>query len=238
MERTAQPSVLGPYNIVDIGTGILGAFVTALALYDRQSTGRGQLASASLAHTGTYHQAAFMFDFPGYQPAEPRGYLALGEGPLQRYYRAADRWFFLAARPQDRAALAGVTQRPEIADLTGNALAAALEAAFAGSDARTVVDGLTGAGIAAHVVVPIAELMTDSLVRSRGLSVTQPVVGAGDCTMPGVSVRLSDTPARVGRAPGRPGEDAQEVVAGLGLRLDALERGWVVRATDLPAAWP
>ncbi len=240
MERTAQPSVLGPYNIVDIGTGILGAFVTALALYDRQSTGRGQLASASLAQTGTYHQALFMFDFPGYQPSEPRGYLALGEGPLQRYYRAADRWFFLAGRPQDRPALAEVTQRPEVADLTGDALAAALETAFAGSDAAAVVDRLTAAGIAAHVVVPIAELMTDALVRSRGLSVTQQVAGAGSCTMPGVSVRLSGTPARVGHPPGRPGDDAKAVLAAVGLadRLDALERGWVVRATDLPAAWP
>ncbi len=240
MERTAQPSVLGPYNIVDIGTGILGSFATALALYDRQSTGQGQLASASLAQTGTYHQALFMFDFPGYQPAEPRGYLALGEGPLQRYYRAADRWFFLAGRPQDRSALAEVTQRPEVADLTGDALAAALETAFAGADAATVIGRLTAAGIAAHVVVPIAELMTDALVRSRGLSVTQPVAGAGNCTMPGVSVRLSGTPARVGHPPGRPGDDATTVLAAVGLadRLDKLERGWVVRATDLPAAWP
>jgi crotonobetainyl-CoA:carnitine CoA-transferase CaiB-like acyl-CoA transferase len=240
MERTAQPSVLGPYNIVDIGTGILGAFVTALALYDRQSTGRGQLASASLAHTGTYHQAAFMFDFPGYQPTEPRGYLALGEGPLQRYYRAADRWFFLAARHEDRQALSDVTRRPEVAGLTGDPLAAALEAAFAESDARTVVDLLVAADIAAHVVVPVGELMTDPLVRSRGLSVTQQVVGAGGCTMPGVSARLSDTPARVGDAPRRPGEDAAAVLAAVGLadRLEALERGWVVRATDLPAAWP
>jgi crotonobetainyl-CoA:carnitine CoA-transferase CaiB-like acyl-CoA transferase len=240
MERTDQPSVLGPYNIVDIGTGILGAFATALALYHRQATGRGQLASASLAQTGTYHQAAFMFDFPGYQPSEPRGYLALGEGPLQRYYRAADRWFFLAARPQDRPALAAVTERPEVADLTGDALAAALETAFAASDAAAVVDRLTAADIAAHVVVPIAELMTDPLVRSRGLSVTQQVVGAGSCTMPGVSVRLSDTPARVGRPPGRPGDDAETVLSAVGMadRLDALERRWVVRATDLPAAWP
>ena len=119
MERTELPSVLGPYNIVDIGTGILGAFATALALYHRFSTGRGQLASASLAQTATYHQAAFMFDFPGYRPAEPRGYFALGEGPLQRYYRAADQWFFLGARPADVPALAAVTGSPEVARSTG-----------------------------------------------------------------------------------------------------------------------
>ncbi len=240
MERTELPSVLGPYNIVDIGTGILGAFATALALYHRQSTGRGQLASASLAQTATYHQAAFMFDFPGYQPTEPRGYFTLGEGPLQRYYRAADRWFFLGARPEDVPALATVTRTPDVARRTGAALEKALEAAFATGSAQDLVARLAGAGIAAHVATPIAELMVDPLVRARGLSVTQEVAGVGSCTMPGVSPRLSHTPALPGHPPRRPGEDARQVLASVGMadRLDALERGWVVRATDLPAAWP
>jgi formyl-CoA transferase len=181
-----------------------------------------------------------MFDFPGSAAPEPRGYVALGDGPLQRYYRAADRWFFLAARPEDRQAIASVTGRAEVASLTGEALEQALTEAVAGSDALRLVSELTGAGVAAHVVVPIAELMTDDVVRARGLSVTQDVAGAGKCTMPGVSPRLSDTPARVGRPPRRPGEDAQAVLASVGLadRLDELDRAWVVRATDLPAAWP
>lgn len=240
MERTELPSVLGPYNIVDIGTGILGAFATGLALYHRFTTGRGQLATASLAQTATYHQAAFMFDFPGYQPAEPRGYYALGAGPLQRYYRAADQWFFLAARPGDRPALAAVTGAPEVAASTGPVLAAALEAAFATATAADLVARLTGAGIAAQAVVPIAGLMTDAVVRARGLSVVQDVAGAGKCTMPGVSPRLSGTPALVGRPPSRPGADAGRVLASVGLadRLDALERGWVVRSADPPPAWP
>jgi len=245
MERTELPSVLGPYNIVDIGTGILGAFATALALYHRFATGRGQVASASLAQTATYHQAAYMFDFDGYQPTEPRGYDALGEGPLQRYYRAADEWFFLAARPEDLPALAQVTGDEAIAASTGAGgagavLEQALEAAFAQAAAREVTARLRAAGVAAHVVVPIAAVMADPVARERGLSVTQEVAGAGKCTMPGVSPRLSDTPALVGRPPVAPGESAKEVLAAVGLadRLDALERRWVVRATDLPAAWP
>ena len=238
MERTELPSVLGPYNIVDIGTGIFGAFATGLALYHRFTTGRGQLASASLAQTATYHQAAFMFDFPGYQAAEPRGYYALGAGPLQRYYRAADTWFFLAARPDDRPALAAVTGRPA-GEPAG--LEAALEAAFATASAADLVARLTEAGIAAHVVVPIAELMTDAVVQERGLSVIQDVAGAGKCTMPGVSPRLSDTPALVGRPPSRPGADAERVLASVGLAdgLDALERSWVIRSSaHPPPAWP
>jgi crotonobetainyl-CoA:carnitine CoA-transferase CaiB-like acyl-CoA transferase len=240
MERTGLPSVLGPYNIVDIGTGILGAFATALALYHRFSTGRGQLASASLAQTATYHQAASMFDFPGYQTSWPRGYFTLGESPLQRYYRAADRWFFLGARPQDIQALAAVTAAPDVATSAGPALEAALEAAFSQATAVELITRLARAGIAAHAVVPVAELMTDAVVRERGLSVTQEVPGVGSCTMPGVSPRLSDTPAMAGHPPHRPGEDARQVLASAGLadRLGALERGWVVRSADLPAAWP
>jgi len=240
MERTGLPSVLGPYNIVDIGTGILGAFAIALGLYHRRQTGEGQLVSASLTQTGTYHQAAFMFGFRGYAPGEPRGYAALGEGPLQRFYRASDRWFFLGARPADLPALAGVTRSAELEGRDGPDLEQALADAFRHWQAASLVRRLTAAGVAAHVVVPIAELMTDDVVRARGLSVTQQVPGAGPCTMPGVSPHLSATPARVGWPPRQPGADAEAVLATVGLasRLDELERGWVVRATGLPAAWP
>jgi crotonobetainyl-CoA:carnitine CoA-transferase CaiB-like acyl-CoA transferase len=232
MERTELPSVLGPYNIVDIGTGVLATFATGLALYHRQATGHGQLASASLAQTATYHQATFMFAFPGYRSTEPRGYHALGEGPLHRFYRGSDRWFFLAAREEDIAALAGVTG---VAAVTGDALAVA----FAGDTAEHHVRRLTDAGIAAHAVVPLPELMTDELVRARGLSVTQHVEGVGSCTMPGVSPRLSDTPARVGSPPRRPGSDAKAVLTAVGMadRLEALDHAWVVRTSDLPPAW-
>jgi crotonobetainyl-CoA:carnitine CoA-transferase CaiB-like acyl-CoA transferase len=177
-----------------------------------------------------------MFDFPGYRPAEPRGYFNLGESPLQRYYRAADRWSFLGARPADVQALAAVTGAPEVARSAG----AALEAAFSRAPARDLTAALAGAGIAAHAVTPVAELMTDAVVRDRGLSVTQDVAGVGRCTMPGVSPRLSDTPALVGHPPHRPGEDAGQVLASAGLadRLDALEPAWVVRSADLPPAWP
>lgn len=239
MERTGLPSVLGPYNIVDIGTGILAAFATALALYHRQATGEGQLVSASLAQTATYHQAAFMFDFPGHSPSEPRGYEALGEGPLQRYYRARDQWFFLAAREEDLPALTRLTGT---APLAGDSPATqeALAAAFAGQDAAPLVRALTGAGVAAHVVEPLPELMTGEVARARGLSVTQDVAEAGSCTMPGVVPRLSATPAQVGHPPHRPGADARAVLAAVGMadRLDDLDRRWVVRTSGLPAAWP
>lgn len=238
MERTGLPSVLGPYNMVDIGTGIMGTFATGLALYHRFVTGQGQMVGASLVQTATYHQSLFTFDYPGYVAGEPRGYDALGEGPLDRYYQASDGWFYLAARPEELAQLAEVVGA-EPGSLEGAQLDKELEAAFRTDRAGEWVARLRAAGIAAQEQVAIGELMSDHNARTRGLSITQNVEGVGPCVMPGLSVHLSDTPARIGEISGRPGADAEGILTELGIpdRLGALERSWVVRTTDLPAAW-
>lgn len=239
MERTELPSVLGPYNIVDIGTGILASFGTALALYDRQRSGEGQLVCASLAQTATYHQSSFMFDFADHVPSEPRGYETLGLGPLQRYYQASDGWFFLGARQGDLGALGELTGRSDLGDLPGPELEKVLEGFFASRSASSWAAELDSVGVAAQRAVSVAELMKDETVRARGLSVTQEVEGAGSCTMPGVSPQLSGTPCAPGEPPHRPGSDARHVLeaVGLGERLEHLERAWVVRTADLPPAW-
>jgi crotonobetainyl-CoA:carnitine CoA-transferase CaiB-like acyl-CoA transferase len=87
--------------------------------------------------------------------------------------------------------------------------------------------------------VPVAELMLDSYVRRRGLSVSQQVDDVGETTAPGLPVRLSRTPMRVGAAPRRPGSDAPSILEELGLldELPKLEQAWVLQANDLPSAW-
>ena len=91
MERQDLPAILGPYNLVDIGTGTLGTFATALGLYHRLRTGQGQHVQASLCQTATYQQTPFMLDYAGHtqraarlhdagqRRAEP---LLPGAGPL------------------------------------------------------------------------------------------------------------------------------------------------------------
>jgi len=93
--------------------------------------------------------------------------------------------------------------------------------------------------VSAHAVVPVAELMADPWVRSQGLSITQTVEDVGDVTMPGLSVRLSDTPMRLGGPPHRPGSDAEAILRELGMveALPALARAWVLQTSDLPLAW-
>ncbi len=237
MERTALPSVIGPYNPIDIGTGVLGTFATGLGLYHRLVTGEGQMVGASLCQTGTYHQSIFTFDFPGYTATEPRGYDALGEGPLDRFYQATDGWFYLASNEAELTTLAQVTG----VDLNSDAVQVekTLEARFAEDSVQAWVTALVGAGIAAHENVAIEDLMVDPAAQRRGLSITQDVEGAGVCVMPGVSVHLSDTPARVGATPTQPGSDAAEILdeIGIGDRLANLETNWIVKTHDLKPAW-
>jgi crotonobetainyl-CoA:carnitine CoA-transferase CaiB-like acyl-CoA transferase len=242
MERTgAVPAILGPYNLVDIGTGVLGTFATALGLYHRLRTGKGQHVQASLCQTATYHQTPYMLDYQGACSHEPRGYEALGTSYLNRFYRAQDRWFFLAARPQ-QAALLRVIEGLHMARLnpldTGK-IEQTLEEDFFHAAAAVWVERLTKVGIAAHEKVTVAELMADPTVRRRGLSITQEVEGVGAVTMPGLSVHLSGTPMRLGDRCHQPGADARAILTDLGLveQLQTLENAWVIQTKNLPPAW-
>jgi crotonobetainyl-CoA:carnitine CoA-transferase CaiB-like acyl-CoA transferase len=112
-------------------------------------------------------------------------------------------------------------------------------AAIADRPAREVVDTLVAAGIGAHEVVGLAELMADAEVRRRGLAVTQESEEVGEVTMPGLAITMSETPPRLGAPARRPGSDAARVLERVGLAdaLTDLERRWVLQTTDLPAGW-
>jgi crotonobetainyl-CoA:carnitine CoA-transferase CaiB-like acyl-CoA transferase len=81
--------------------------------------------------------------------------------------------------------------------------------------------------------------MLDPYVRGRGLSVSQHVEGVGETTAPGLPVRLSRTPMRLGNPPGQPGSDATSILQELGMaqELVKLEKAWVLQVDDLNSAW-
>jgi crotonobetainyl-CoA:carnitine CoA-transferase CaiB-like acyl-CoA transferase len=240
MERTAKkPAVLGPYNPVDIGTGTLATFMTSLALYHRVTTGEGQEATASLAQTGTYQQTPYMLDFEGYVPAEPRGYLALGDGPENRFYRGQDgNWFFLAVSDKTRGRIPGITGLESTRGLEAQALEQAYEAAFASAPAQQWVQCLRQAGVAAHELVDLRDLMQDEYVKVRGLSVTQET-DMGPASMPGLSIRSSGALMRLGFSAHPAGSDAQALLdeIGMGEQLLTLERRWALQAGDFASPW-
>ncbi|WP_347176715.1 CoA transferase [Parafrankia sp. EAN1pec] len=120
-----------PTPINDAGTGILGAYAVAVALFARLKGGGGQQVGASLAQASTFHQAPYLV-------AEARGSTAArgsadgpdalrneyGSSALNRFYQARDGWFFLAARPGELAALlrvAGLDDRTSPGDWDGAA---------------------------------------------------------------------------------------------------------------------
>jgi crotonobetainyl-CoA:carnitine CoA-transferase CaiB-like acyl-CoA transferase len=230
MQRQDPPAILGPYNLIDIGTGVLATFATGLALFHRLRSGQGQHAQASLCQTATFQQTPYVLDYAGHTSDEPRGYMTLGTAPLNRFYQGGDgQWFFLAVPECDSASLS------EVEGLQPDDL----ESSFRKEPADLWVKRLRERGLAAQRRIAVAELMQDDYVRRRGLSVTQEVDGVGPTTAPGLPVRLSRTPMRLGDPPHQPGSDAAAILQELDMQdaMAKLHRAWVLQVDDLPPAW-
>jgi crotonobetainyl-CoA:carnitine CoA-transferase CaiB-like acyl-CoA transferase len=215
------PPLGQPYLLDDYGTGIRGAFAIALGVFHRQRTGRGQHINIALAETATYHQAAFLVDHPGKVWNEARGIFSRGSGPMQRLYKASDGWFFLGTDSRQR--LGSVKGLADVADVEDSALERLLEARFAENATDIWVARLRQAGVGAHAIARVEDLMQDPWVRDHGLSITQRIEGVGNMIMPGVAARLSRTPLRVGKPVHPAGADAAHILAQIGL-LDELDQ--------------
>ncbi len=219
---TGTPA-MQPFAANDYATGLLGTFAIALALFHRRRTGRGQRVETSLGAAATFLQAPYLLDHAGKLWDEPAG-ADLGWAPLQRLYRAADGWLFLGAAESERARLDAVPGLAGIGGLTGSTLASALETRFAARPLADWMRDLAGAGVGAHAVTAVADLVTDPWVVAHGLTVTRKHRDGDMITTIGPPARLSRTPAAPGRPVSPPGGDAAEVLADIGMsdRLDDL----------------
>ena len=219
------------YAVNDYCTGLLGALGVGLALFHRLRTGRGQSVETSLAHSATYLQLPYLQTYQGETSDYPPDPTARGWSPLQRLYRASDRWLFLGAAPSQLDLLVRTLDLDHPADQEGEALVAALETAFTARPAAEWVEALTAAGVGAYVVGTSApELMRDPWVVEHGLSVTQTAKDGSRITTIAPPWRMSRTPPSVRHLVSPPGADAFEVVsqAGLADRFDDLVRGKAV----------
>ena len=228
--------VLQPFPINDFGTGLQAAYGVALALYHRQRTGEGQHVQAALAYTACALQSAYMQEFEGKVWDEPRGRQALGAGPLQRLYAAADGWLFLGARSSDLQRLASVDGLSGV-DEAGDGLEAILEERIAARPVAEWVERLAAAGVGAQPLATVEEVMEEPWVRERGLSITRDHEGFGPVTTTGPSPRLSLTPVRPGWPAPPPGVHGPEVLAdyGFGDRVDDFVRAGVLVTEGVPA---
>jgi len=220
--------VLAPFPANDYGTGLMGCYAVALALLERNRSGLGQQVDTALAYTATMLQSSLLQGNVNKQWNEPRGQRAIGDGPLNRIYKASDGWLFLAAQPDDLKCCAGLA---DLAGKSGPELEQAMEERLLMRSVAAWVDILTKAGIGAHVIIcDLERLMEDKLVVSRGLSLTREHDVVGPVTTNGPAVRLSRTPVVPGGPARKPGADAASVLEdiGMGGELDRLVKQGVI----------
>ena len=208
------------FPINDYGTGLMGAYGVALALFHRQRTGEGQHVKAALAYTACTLQSPFFQDYEGKVWDELRGQDALGWNPLQHLYRASDGWLFLGATADQLPAIGAVEGLEGADGLEGDALRDFLAERIAQGTADEWTERLTAVGAGVAQTRTVRELMTDEWVQDHGLSLTREHAEIGLVTTNGPSPRLSRTPPEPGDPASKPGADAREVLEARGLSED------------------
>jgi len=101
--------------------------------------------------------------------------------------------------------------------LVGAPLEAQLDACFRAKTASEWIRLLVGAGIGAHALGNVTQLMQDPWAMAHGLSVTRQHRDGAMITTIGPPARLSRTPVVPGRPVSPPGGDAAEVLAMIGM---------------------
>lgn len=212
------------WTVCDYATGHASAFGILTALYHRADTGQGQSVQASLSASATVLQLPFLVATPGRVWDEPSGQATLGWGPAHRLYRAADGWIAVVARDADEIAAAlGRPIAPR--EGSGGGAEAGLARLIAAEPARSVVNRLGAAGVAAHVYTTMAAVLADPATERRRLA----VVEDGQRTVR-AAPRFSRTPAvELGAAP-MAGRDSLAVAAALvgGTAAETLVAGGVL----------
>jgi CoA:oxalate CoA-transferase len=208
-------------SLVDRYTSLHATIGTLAALRHRDRTGEGQLVDVCLLDS-----ALTMVEIP------TSYYLATGQegGEGGRPpYQTKDGWVVIAAAGrQMAAALMKIVGGPDDdTPLAGSAPAAdrrvKIDAWCAAHTTDEVCAALHEAGIPAAPVRTIPEVAKDPHLWEREMLVKMTDAVAGEMYVPGVTVKMSKTPGRVGPVP-TPGQHTDEVLRDV-LGYDAAELG-------------
>jgi CoA:oxalate CoA-transferase len=223
MTLTGQPvgQPLGTASsVVDRYTALHATIGTLAALHHRDRTGEGQLVDCCLLDS-----ALTMVEIP------TSYYLATGEegGEGGRPpYRAKDGWVVISAGGREMAARlmqlvsdGGHAGEGEL--LTGGQgrgdLRRVVEAWCAERSVESICQALMNIGVPVAPVRTIPQVAQDPHVWEREMLVKMEDPVAGEMYLPGVTVKMSRTPGRVGPVP-TPGQHTDAVLGGL-LGFDA-----------------
>ena len=185
----APPVNSPPWPYTDSLAGVLSAFGSVAALYDRGRRGRTYRVNTSLAQTALLEQMPFAVDGADVDPFRGRD----TSSPTYGIYDAADRPVFVAIAAGDL---------PEALRHLGAASADDLAARIASLTAEACVRALCfGRSAASPVENPSATMAPDSFWARRGLRLERPSEDFGTVVTQAPVARFARTPAVAGDTP-------------------------------------
>lgn len=199
--------VAAAFSVIDRTTALNATVGTLAALRHRDKTGRGQIVDVCLmdAAFGTVEIPTSYYLETGSEDGEQ------GRPP----YRARDGWVTIAPGERLRQVLEliGSDEDPHTPTMFGRSVTA-LQEWCAHRTRAEVCARMLEIGVAVAAVQTVAEAARDPHLQERQLLVRMEDPIAGELPLPGLSIKLSDAPGKLGPVP-MPGQHTQEILSGL-----------------------
>jgi crotonobetainyl-CoA:carnitine CoA-transferase CaiB-like acyl-CoA transferase len=210
------------FSLVDRTTALHATIGALAALRHRDRTGEGQVIDCCLLDS-----ALTMVEIPSiyYLDTGEEG----GEGGRPPY-RAKDGWVVISAAGREMAArlmqIVDPGRAPSSEPINssvgrGDERRRLVESWCAARSVAEITQTLAAAGIPVGPVRSIPEVTQDAHTWEREMLAKQPDALAGDIHVPGLAVKMSATPGRIGPVP-TPGQHTDEILSGL-LDYDAAQ---------------
>ncbi|NOT58921.1 MAG: CoA transferase [Acidobacteria bacterium] len=229
------PPIRSVVNYADYGTALHAAFGVMVALYERRTTGRGQVVEASLLTTGVTFMQALLAERAAIGAVrEQQGNTGYHAAPADTY-QTQDGWIIIQAIGQPMfKRWARLVNRPELIDdprctddLTRanhhDVINAAMNEWTSQHTNASALAALEAARIPAAPVYDFDQTLNDPHIRARGL--LRPMAypdGAKPTLLADTAVRLSATPASVRHRAPRCGEHSQAILLELGYATEEI----------------
>jgi crotonobetainyl-CoA:carnitine CoA-transferase CaiB-like acyl-CoA transferase len=235
---THEPPVRPGFMVADYGTGMMNAFATLIAVYERDvaGSGRGQMVDVSLFETVFRLSGPLIsnYDYDGVI-RERSGNLVPGISPGDQFTTSDDRWVVVHAGADHHfRALLRTVGRPDVAGDPQYAtlrqrvphmdyLNAIVAGWIADRPLDEVMATLLAAGVAVAPVYSAADIAADPHYAAREAIVSVDDPATGPIKQPAPTPKLSRTPGAIYRAAPALGEHNADVYGGLlGLSADEL----------------